>query len=86
MYELRFTIYDVENSAPLAQTSGAGAQRNFRNDAGCWFESGRSYAMPSRWFCDIVHSKRIFNAFALSSEEFLDAVRNLDGILAGVES
>ena len=37
-------------------------------------------------FASIVHSKRIFNAFALSSEEFLDAVRNLDGILAGVES
>ena len=27
---LRFTIYDLGNSAPLAQFSGADAQRNFR--------------------------------------------------------
>ena len=56
IYELRITNYDFREFARKARSSRANAQRNFENNAGCWLESVRSYAMPSYRLCDIVHS------------------------------
>ncbi len=48
---LRFTIYDFREFARKARSSRAKAQQNFENNAGCWLESVRSYAMLDSPFC-----------------------------------